>query len=173
MGRVGGRATAPCLAEVCVETQRLDLLLRWQHVFFPYKALTLTVWKPAAKQTGTAAMPGIQIFSLALFHVRSTYKLSERRHITRASMQARCDVQQNIGIASLLWFNPANDAILLYNRRVCLFNVQRFNNPKLPWIKFRGSFPSDGYFPTSKLGNRWVVAGYASFTILYQTVGHQ
>lgn len=101
-GRVGGRATAPCLAEVCVESQRLDLLLRWQHVLFPYKALTLTVWKPAAKQTDAAAMPGIQIFSLALLHVHSTYKLSERRHLTRASMQARCDVQQNIGVASLL-----------------------------------------------------------------------
>lgn len=112
---MGGRATAPCLAEVCVESQRLDLLLRWQHVLFPYKALTLTVWKPAAKQTDAAAMPGIEIFSLALLHVHSTYKLSERSHITKASMQARCDVQQNIGIASLLWFNPTNDAILLYN----------------------------------------------------------
>lgn len=149
MGRVGGRATAPCLAEVCVESQRLDLLLRWQHVLFPYKALTLTVWKPAAKQTDAAAMPGIQIFSLALLHVHSTYKLSERRHITRASMQARGDVQQNIGIASLLWFNPANDAILLYNTCACLFYVKRFNNPKLQWVKFRGSFPSNGYFLTS------------------------
>lgn len=124
MGRDGGRATAPCLAEVCVESQGLDLLLRWQHVLFPYKALTLTVWKPAAKQTDAAAMPGIEIFSLALLHVHSPYKLSERRHITRASMQARCDVRQNIGIASLLWFNPTNDSGHLNNVCVVILRLK-------------------------------------------------
>lgn len=59
MGRVRGSAIASCLTEVYVGSQRLDLLPRWQHVLFPYTARALTVWKPEAKQTDAAVMPGI------------------------------------------------------------------------------------------------------------------
>lgn len=52
MWRVRCCAISSCLTEVCVESRRLDLLRRWQHVMFHYTALALTVWKPGAKQTG-------------------------------------------------------------------------------------------------------------------------
>lgn len=61
--------------------------------------------------------------SLSLAHAHSTYKLSERRHITRDSMQARtlwCSTEHHK--ASLLWFNPTNDAVLSYDiLYVCVY----------------------------------------------------
>ena len=78
MARVGGCAVASCLAEVCVESQRLNLLLRWQHVLFPYKALTLTGCKPEAKQTDTVRCQVSRSLALSFFSLTHSYKLSEQ-----------------------------------------------------------------------------------------------
>ena len=126
---VGGCATASCLAEVCVESRRLDLLRRWQHVLFHYTALALTVWKPGAKQTEAAEMPGIsRSLSLSLSHTHThtnthtdthihavhtsggthtAYTLTgwrKQRHITE---QTHFDVVQNICIAAAVWLVEA------------------------------------------------------------------
>lgn len=135
MWRVRCCAISSCLTEVCVESRRLDLLRRWQHVMFHYTALALTVWKPGAKQTGISRSLSL---SLAVFlsltrtyahpqlhmciqyiqasttntHASQALKHGANTYTYTYTQQTHFDVVQNICItAALLLWKCTDDAI--------------------------------------------------------------
>lgn len=120
---------------VCVESRRLDLLRRWQHVLFHYTALALTVWKPGAKQTKATAMPGIsRSLSLSPSH-RHTHT-NTHMHAVHASMGDTYTLHTHCSLEKEQKHTHSKHILMLYKTCASLqhFCRWRLRNDAIPPI---------------------------------------
>lgn len=140
MWRVGGCTTASRLAEVCAESRRLDLLRRWQHVLFHYTVLALTVWKPGAKQTAAAAMPGISkslsfpspSLSVSLSHTHTNTDKYMSVVVCSHSLRCSCEIHTWSTHAQQGGENTATKILSKHFLMLCKTSLQHRNDATPP-----------------------------------------